>query len=181
MANDATKVSVGKPKTSGSVYWAPKGTAAPTDATTALAAEFVHLGYISEDGVTQAKDDDSDEIVAWGGDTVVTTHGGIKYTLEMAFIEALNPAPWKAVLGDANVVAGTGDAFAIHYNSAIPEEGVLVIDIAATGNVMVRKVAEHAVATAIDDIEYTDGDPISLPATFTAYAGANDPIIDYVG
>ena len=181
MANDATNVTVGKPKTSGSVYWAPAGTAAPTDATTALAAEYVHLGYISEDGITQTKDDDTNDIYAWGGDVVITTHGSVKYSIQMNFIESLNPEPWKAVLGSSNVVDSvSGGGFAIHYNSSLPVEGVLVIEMAATGARLIRKVAEHAIATAIDDITYTDGDPVALPATFTAYAGDNDPIIDYI-
>ena len=43
---DATKVSVGKPKVSGAVHWAPLGTSLPTSATAALNAAFVELGYV---------------------------------------------------------------------------------------------------------------------------------------
>ena len=37
---------------SGYIWVAPMGTAVPTDATTGLAAAFVGLGYLSEDGLT---------------------------------------------------------------------------------------------------------------------------------
>ena len=54
MANDATKVSVGKPAVDGAVFSAPIGTALPTSTSAALNAAFANLGYVSEDGVTNS-------------------------------------------------------------------------------------------------------------------------------
>ena len=51
MATTAAYVTAGKPKVGGAVFRAVAGTAAPTDATTALAAAFKDLGYCSEDGL----------------------------------------------------------------------------------------------------------------------------------
>ena len=44
MANTAGNVSAGKPALNGAVYRAASGTTAPTDATTALSADFKCLG-----------------------------------------------------------------------------------------------------------------------------------------
>lgn len=72
MPTDVTKVTAGKPKVGGALFRAPAGTALPTDAVTALAEAYKCLGYVSEDGVTNSTSIDSDEVKAWGGDTVLT-------------------------------------------------------------------------------------------------------------
>ena len=69
---DANLVTVSKPKVGGAVWRAPLGTTLPTDATAALDKAFKSLGYISEDGMTNANSPESDSIKAWGGDTVHT-------------------------------------------------------------------------------------------------------------
>lgn len=51
MAN-ASNVTTGKPKKGGAIFRAPAGTTLPTDATTALNAKFVCLGYCGEDRVS---------------------------------------------------------------------------------------------------------------------------------
>src|SRR5690606_2517875 len=55
----------------GGVYRAPLGTTLPTDADGALNAAFVNLGYIGEDGVTEAHEDSVENIVAWQNAQVV--------------------------------------------------------------------------------------------------------------
>lgn len=49
----------------GHVYVAPKGTAVPTDTTTAWDAAWVDLGYTDEKGVTFSKKDTKTPIKAW--------------------------------------------------------------------------------------------------------------------
>ena len=72
MANVASNVSAGKPKTTGAIWVAPKGSTLPTDTATALDAAFKCLGYCSDDGLTNSTDLESETIKAWGGDTVLT-------------------------------------------------------------------------------------------------------------
>ena len=52
---DAKNVTAAKPKVGGAVWRAPLGTTLPTDAKTALDKAFKSLGYISSDGLTNAK------------------------------------------------------------------------------------------------------------------------------
>ena len=63
---EAKNVTTGKPKYSGAIYYGPLKTALPTDATTVLAAAYLQLGYVSEDGVTNSNSADGDTINAWG-------------------------------------------------------------------------------------------------------------------
>ena len=70
MATNAGYVSAGKPKIGGAVYRAVKGTAAPTDATTALASAFKNLGYCSEDGLVNSNSPSMTNIKASNGAAV---------------------------------------------------------------------------------------------------------------
>ena len=65
--NNKKNVSLGKPKKTGCLYYAPAGTDLPTDATTALPATYTCVGYLSEDGVTNATDTDTTDINEMGG------------------------------------------------------------------------------------------------------------------
>ena len=70
MGNDKSNIAIGLPNPKGALYWAPLGTALPTDATTPLASEFVNLGYVTEDGLTSTTAEEGDDIKAWGPETV---------------------------------------------------------------------------------------------------------------
>ena len=72
--NNKKNVSLGKPKKTGCLYYAPAGTALPTDATTALPAAYTCVGYLSEDGVTNATDTDTTDINEMGGIKVLSEH-----------------------------------------------------------------------------------------------------------
>lgn len=62
MPNSASQIVVGG---SGTIYVAPVGSTAPTDSSTALAAAWLDLGYISEDGVTCTFGKTTEAIRAW--------------------------------------------------------------------------------------------------------------------
>lgn len=70
MAIDTSEIRVG---VSGSVYVAPTGTTAPTDATTALDAAFVDLGAINEDGLGLAPSRSIEKVRAWQSSKAVRT------------------------------------------------------------------------------------------------------------
>ena len=69
-APDARNVAAAKPYAGGGIYWAPVGTALPTDEMTPLPAAYIPLGYVSEDGVQPTRDTNIEKIKAWGGDIV---------------------------------------------------------------------------------------------------------------
>lgn len=83
---NSKNVTGAKPKVAGAIYRAPLGTALPTDATTALAAEYKDLGYVSDEGITQSESKDSSNVVAFGGDVVYITEGEHTDTFKFAEI-----------------------------------------------------------------------------------------------
>lgn len=162
MANNAQNVSFGKPKATGAIYIAPAGTTLPTDATSALDSDFVSLGYISEDGLVDAIETDTVEIVAWGGDTVLTgqTTFAEKFTFNML---ELNSNALELYYGADNVSVNGSD-ISIKVNSKPVAEVIMVAEIVLTGGRAKRIVVPHAqFFDRSGEISHVDGEAIMYP------------------
>lgn len=105
MTQTAANVAAASPVATGGMLVAPFGTALPTDATGALDAAFIPLGYINSDGIGDGSDAASTEdVFAWGGDQVATleTTGSIKrYVAKL--IELFNEDVADFLYGEDNV------------------------------------------------------------------------------
>ena len=150
MSNNKSNVSAGKPKIGGAIYRAPKGTAAPTSADATLAAAFKAMGYISADGLTNANNASTDNIKAWGGDTVLVVQTDKTDTLAFTLLEVLNTDVLAAVHGSANVSGTLAAGITVEVNADLQEEAVWVIDMVLNGNTAKRIVAPAAVISAAD-------------------------------
>lgn len=171
MANDATKVSVGKPKVGGAIYRAPAGTALPTDATTALDAAYKCLGYVSEDGFKNTPTINTSPIKAWGGDVVLNPETEKSETFGMKLIEVLNVDVLKAVYNDSNVSGTLSTGITVRVNSKESEEAIYVCDMIMTGGVLKRVVVPRTKITAIAEIDYQDSDAVGYDITLQAMPG----------
>lgn len=172
MANSTANVSVGKPATGGAVWRAAAGTTLPTDATTALDAAFKCLGYISDDGVTNENSPESDDVKAWGGDTVQTIQTEKTDTFSFTMIEALNVEVLKAVYGSANVSGTLAEGLTVRANSTEAEEGVWVI-MTRRNNVTHRIVIPNGKISEIGEITYKDDEVVGFNVTLTALPGSD--------
>lgn len=170
---DASQVTAGKPKVGGHVYRAPLGTTLPTDAVTALGVAFVDLGYISEDGVTNANSPESSVINAWGGTPVLTIQESKEDTFEATFISAENLEVQKMVYGDTNVTGTLATGVTVQANAKELEEASYVIEMIAKGNVAHRIVIPSAKPSEIGEITYTDTDAVGYAVTLSCTADAS--------
>lgn len=121
-----TNVAAAKPSASGGVYYAPLGTALPTDATTALAADYVPLGYVSEDGISPSREMSSEQVKAWGGDIVAALVTDDAKSFEFTLLEVFSADVQKFIHGAANVTVTAATA-ATSTTSATPEK-IAILD-----------------------------------------------------
>ena len=173
MANTVTNVSTGKPAVTGGVWAAASGTSAPTDATTALAAAFKCLGYVSEDGLTNSNSPETETIKAWGGDIVLTPLTEKADTFSFTLIETINTEVLKVVYGDDNVTGTLAQGMTVKSNADEPVSHVWVFEMVMTGNTLKRVVVPDGVVTEIGDITYVDGEAVGYELTITARPDAS--------
>lgn len=165
--NNAQNVSVGKPMADGAVFVAPIGTAVPTDATTALADAFLNIGFISEDGVTNSIETETEEIKAWGGDIVLEPQTSRKETFAYTMIET-NEVSMRQAFGEDNVTVAEDGAITVVHNGKEKSEYVYVIEVLMTGNRVKRQVIPRGKVTEIGEIVYVDNEAIGYETTISA-------------
>lgn len=176
---DATNVSVGKPSAAGGIFAGDTSVAAPTDATTALPAGLAGLGYVSDEGLTNTIEIDTTDIIAWGGDKVLTVRTSRSESFTWTFIET-NAAVLGEVYGPDNVTDSAGDLTVVHNNKDLPAR-LYVFEILLTGNKVKRIVVPNGQIVEVGDIVYVDGEPIGYPVTLSCYPDSSgNTVYEYI-
>jgi hypothetical protein len=168
-----TNVTAGKPAVSGGVYRAPLNSTLPTDATTALDAAFVNLGYASEDGVVNENTPESDDIKAWGGDTVLSLQTEKNDTFQVTLIEVLDVNVLSAVYGSGNVTGTLATGITVSANGDEADEAIWCFEMVLRDGALKRIVIPDAKITEIGEITYTDDEAVGYEITLTAYPDAS--------
>lgn len=167
-AASSANVTAAKPNISGAVSSAPLKTALPQDAKTALDEAFKTLGYISEDGLTNENSPESEEVKAWGGQTVLSSQTDKKDTFKFKLIESLNIEVLKEVYGADNVTGTLATGITVKANANELPEHRLVIDMMLKNGSVKRIVIPRGKVSEIGEIGYKDGEPIGYELTITA-------------
>lgn len=168
MSQTATNVTAAKPATGGAIYRAALGTTAPTDTATALTS-FTALGYCTQDGLTNETSITTDNLKAWGGDTVLTFQTEKNDEFSFTLLEALNPDVLKTIYGEANVSGSLATGITVGSTAEEPTEYVWVFDL-ITRNSKKRIVLPDAKITGLGEIVYSDSDAVGYKITLTAMA-----------
>lgn len=172
MAQTVTNVSAGKPAAGGALSVGATTATLPTSVSDTLTG-FTSLGYISDDGLTNANSVETDEIKAWGGDTVLQPQTGKTDTFQCTLIEPLNVDVLKEIYG-ASHVSGTL-ATGITVQASVDEltERAWVVDMIMRGNVAKRVVIPLGKITELGDIVYKDNEAVGYEVTITAFPDTN--------
>lgn len=176
MANNSANVLNGKPLASGGVLVAPLGSTAPTDASTALNAAFKALGYVGEDGLTEAAERSTDRVKAWGGDVVKVLQTDYAVTYTFSLIETLNSDVLKTVYGADNVTttpatSTKGTLQAVKLNSDTLPRQSFAFEL-KDGDARIRIYVPQGQITEVGEITYSDEDLISYEVTIEAFRDA---------
>ena len=173
MGNNASNVSAGKPKITGSIFSAPVGTDLPSNATADLADAFKCLGYVSDAGVVNGTAMESTKIKAWGGDTVLVIQTSKDDTYKFTLIEVKNVDVLKFVYGADNVTGDLSSGLTVKANNLETPEVSLVIDMILSDNTAKRTVIPKAKISALDDITYADNSVIGYGTTLDCVPDAD--------
>lgn len=161
-------VTAAKPRVAGVVYRAPKGTALPTDASTALANTYKSLGYLSEDGFTNNYEISSEDIREMGGNIVLTVQTEVSDTFTFKLISALEIEVQKAVYGDNNVTGSLAEGMAVEVAGAEPEESVWILETIMRDGALKRIVIPDGKVSSIGEIAYRRNEAVGYELTITA-------------
>lgn len=164
---DADNVGVGKPKLEGSVYRAPLGTTFPKNATDPLGAEFVSMGYSSDDGLVNSSNRESESLKAWGGQTVYTSQTSVEDTYKVTLIETLKSDVLKAVYGDDSVEGDLEQGIKVAVGMEEPDAAVWVFDM-YINQCLKRVILPNAKVTELGDITYKDDELVGFEITISA-------------
>lgn len=171
---EVSNVSTGKPKTTGALFRAPKGTPLPTSASATLNGAFNELGYASDAGVTNSNSPNTTTIKEWGGQTVLTIASEKPDTWKVKLIESKNGNVLETVYGEGNVtIDGINGTISVAANADETGEHPYVIDTVMSGGALKRIVIPCGELAAVGDIVYSGSDAIGYEVTINALPDAS--------
>lgn len=182
MATSNSKlVSAAKPLAAGAISAGPTSAKVPTTADEELPGELVKLGYVNDEGLTNAIEMESDSIKAWGGATILTTKTGRTETFEFTLVQSLDPDVLKEVYGQDNVTGTLDAGITVKHNGKDMPHRMFVFDMLMTGNAVKRIVVADAQVTEVAEVKHADGEPVGYTVTLTCYPNqAGDTVIEYI-
>lgn len=148
------------------VYVAPVGSTAPTDTTTALDAAFEAVGLLSEDGMTETREDEVTDHYAWGGILVRTTRSKHKRSFTVAVLED-TPVVFDLVNPGSTAATLTGTTTRT-VKVPQPDPRMFVLQF-VDGDITKRRVIPRAEVTEVGDTVYSDAEMAMYELTINIY------------
>lgn len=180
--NDTKNVSVGKGVKGGYLFSAPVGTTLPTTfSTTAkdLDEAFVNLGYVSDDGVSNEIDSDSEDFQDLNGDTIEVSSSSYTETMVFTLVEQKKDTLAEEY-GHDNVTDEGGLITAKHNSLAKERRSYVLLILLKDGRRQTTVIPEGQV-TEVGEKQYASSELVGRELTVTCYPDKNgDCVIDYI-
>ena len=186
MATSTKQIYAAEPLATGAIRVGPLATVAPTDATTALNAGFVDLGFVGADGFVEKNDRKTDQKRSFGGKVVKVLQSEYNASIEVTLLESTNAEVLKAVFGTSNVtvVAATsqhGIQVTVKKNSKkLPHLSWVIDTTDSELSAYYRNYIPDGKVESVSDIKIVHTDTIEYKLVITAFENANgDNIITF--
>lgn len=166
------------PRITGSVLYAPVGTALPTSSYVALNSGFTDLGYVDENGLKQKEDRSNTDVFVWGGDLISTLQEKYSRTMSFKLYQFLDSNVLAAAYRNSNLTVTpatnvNGTEVAVQMNSQILDTLSWVFDgyyfTAAGFEALIRVVIPIGRITQLGDVDLTNKALTSVDATLKAF------------
>ena len=158
------------------VYVGDVGSTAPTDVTTALDAAFEALGLLSDDGMTESREDESTDHYAYGGILVRTTRSKHKRTITVTALED-NPVVFDLVNpgSTASTSAGPTPPAGVTTRTVKvpqPDPKAFVLEL-VDGDVTKRRHIARGEVVAVGDVQISDNEMTMYELTINIYPASD--------
>ena len=178
-ANNTQNVSAGKGLKGGYIYTAPTGTTLPTDVSSKLDDAYKVLGFVSEDGVTVAVEEDSNDLVDMNGDVMDSTFSNRSETIAFTLAE-MKAGVFKTQYGSLNVTDEKG-LITIKHNGDSHDSASYVFELVLKDNRRWRMVVPNAKLSEIGDLTISSSELCQREITLKcAVDEAGNTIYDYM-
>ncbi len=151
------------------VYVAPVGSTAPVDVTTAYAAAWVPLGLLSEDGMTENREDDKTDHYDWTGLLVRTTRSKHKRTFRVTALED-NKTVW-ALANPGSTATSVSPLTTRTVKLPIPDPRAFSFEL-KDGAITKRLLVAKGEVTEVGDVVYSAEEMTMKELTISVYPSA---------
>lgn len=159
-------VKLGTGLATGMFYHAPAGTALPTDPTDTLTSDWVHVGDVSDEGITLSIEKSTENLRNWANAVkrvILTEHSE---TIQAPIMDTTEEA-LKTVMGEDNV-SNTDGVIAVNLSSGkLPDEEAFLW-VMKDGDDMIMIGCTRGQVSAVESVTFAPGSAINWTPTITA-------------
>ena len=159
-------VKLGTGLATGMFYHAPAGTALPTDPTDTLTSDWVHVGDVSDAGITLSIDKSTENLRNWANAVkrvILTEHSE---TIQAPIMDTTEES-LKTVMGEDNV-SNTNDVITVNLSSGkLPDEEAFLW-VMKDGDDMIMIGCTQGQVSAVESVTFAPGSAINWTPTITA-------------
>lgn len=159
-------VKLGLGLATGMFYHAPAGTALPTDPSATLANTWVHVGDVSDAGITLALNKTATNLKNWANKikrVIMTDHSE---TIQSPIMDTVEEA-LKTVVGASNVSKTSGVVTVNLSDGELPPEEAFLW-VMKDGDDMMMIGCSYGQVSAVDNVTFAPGAAINWTPTITA-------------
>lgn len=155
------------------LYTAPLGSTAPTDLITAWDVAWTPVGLLSEDGASEARDEDSTDFFAWGGKLIRTKRSKHKRSISVTCLED-NLVVFGIVNPGSSAVTTTG---VTTRTVKVPTQDVRAFAMELTdGGITKRRIIPRGEVTEVGEVPLSDSELTAYELTITIYPASDDTL-----